>query len=212
LIRQGPEVLSDAQLLAILLRNGGEGQTALDLAMVLLQEFGDLRGIGTANITELCATRGVGHAKAAQLKASVELGKRLSSVPLKKRKKITCSRDIYDVYWHYFPQFRDLRKEVFKIILLDGKHQIFSETVISEGSLTASLVHPREVFAPAIRNSAAAIVLLHNHPSGDPAPSTDDIEITRRLISAGEILGIKVLDHLILGDGKYASFVDSGLM
>jgi DNA repair protein RadC len=212
LLRKGPEHLSDAHLLAVLLRTGGKGHSALDMAMALLNRFGGIRGVAAANMAELCALTGIGPAKVAQIKASVELGRRLISRPLEKRQKVTSSRDVYAVYQHYFPFLHDIKKEIFKILLLDGRHQIFGETTISEGTLTASLVHPREVYAPAIRNSAAAVLLIHNHPSGDPTPSAEDVEITRRLIQGGEILGIRVLDHIVLGDGKYVSFVDSGLM
>ena len=118
----------------------------------------------------------------------------------------------YDLFQHYYPLLRDLRHEIFKAVLLDAKHCILRDATISEGSLTLSIVHPREVFNLAVRESAAAIIFLHNHPSGDPHPSEEDKALTHRLVSAGELLGIQVLDHLIIGDGKYVSFADQGLL
>jgi DNA repair protein RadC len=115
-----------------------------------------------------------------------------------------------DLFKHYYPLLRDLRHEVFKIILLDAKHAVIRDATVSEGSLTLSIVHPREVFSLAIREAAAAVIFLHNHPSGDPQPSSEDRNLTTRLVAAGELLGIQVLDHLIIGDGRYISFADQG--
>ena len=146
-------------------------------------------------------------AKAAQLKAALELGKRALAGPLVKGTKITSSRDLFT---YYHPTLRDLRHEVFKVVLLDAKHAIMRDATVSEGSLTLSIVHPREVFTLAVKESAAAVIFLHNHPSGDPTPSQEDRVLTARLVSAGEVLGIRVLDHLIVGDGRYVSFADQG--
>jgi DNA repair protein RadC len=117
-----------------------------------------------------------------------------------------------DIFQHYHGRMRDLRKEQFWAVLLDGKNRVLREERVSEGSLTASLVHPREVFAPAIRESAGALVFVHNHPSGDPTPSVEDVEITRRLCSVAELVGIRVLDHVVVGDGAYVSFLERGLL
>jgi len=207
LFREGPEALSDAQLLAILLRVGRPEASAVQVAMDLLHHLDGLQGIANRGLGELCGVRGVGLAKAAQLKAALELGKRALTTPLSTGTRIGSSRDLFD---YYYPRLRDLRHEVFKIILLDAKHAIIRDATVSEGSLTLSIVHPREVFNLAVRESAAAVIFLHNHPSGDPQPSSEDRALTARLVAAGEVLGIGVLDHLIVGDGRYVSFADRG--
>jgi DNA repair protein RadC len=207
LLSQGPQALTDAQLLAILLRVGRHGSSAVQVGMDILDRLGGVAGLAQCGIEELCAIPGVGEAKAAQLKAALELGKRTIAGPLTKGKKITSSRDLFT---HYHPTLRDLRHEVFKVVLLDAKHAILRDTTVSEGSLTLSIVHPREVFTLAVKESAAAVIFLHNHPSGDPTPSQEDRVLTARLVSAGEVLGIQVLDHLVIGDGRYVSFADQG--
>lgn len=207
LIRFGSSTLSDAQLLAIVLRTGHstQGLSALDLARNLLSSFGSLRNLDSASISEICAIKGIGHAKAAEIKACLEIGKRFVAETNVSNVKFRTSEDVYNFY---FPHMKNLKKELFKLLLLDNKHKIIKEITISEGSLTASLVHPREVFNPAIRESAAAVIFVHNHPSGDPAPSQEDKDLTQRLIKASEYIGIRVLDHIIIGDKDYFSFVD----
>ena len=207
LLSQGPQALTNAQLLAILLRVGRQGSSAVQVGMDILDRLGDVAGLAQCGIEELCAVPGVGEAKAAQLKAAIELGKRALASPLTKGAKIASSRDLFA---HYHPTLRDLRHEIFKVILLDAKHAIMRDTTVSEGSLTLSIVHPREVFTLAVKESAAAVIFLHNHPSGDPTPSQEDRALTARLVSAGEVLGIRVLDHLVIGDGRYVSFADQG--
>ena len=207
LLSQGPHVLTDAQLLAILLRVGRHGSSAVQVGMEILGHLGGVAGLAQCGIEELCAIPGVGKAKAAQLKAALELGKRALAGPLIKGTKITSSRDLFT---HYHPTLRDLRHEIFKVVLLDAKHAIMRDATVSEGSLTLSIVHPREVFTLAVKESAAAVIFLHNHPSGDPTPSPEDRVLTARLVSAGEVLGIRVLDHLVVGDGRYVSFADQG--
>ena len=207
LLTHGPATLSNAQLLAILLRVGRQGSSAVQVAMDILDRFEGVGGLAQCGIEELCAVPGVGAAKAAQLKAALELGKRALASPLTKGTKITSSRDLFT---HYHPTLRDLRHEIFKVILLDAKHAIMRDATVSEGSLTLSIVHPREVFTLAVRESAAAVIFLHNHPSGDPTPSQEDRILTARLVSAGDVLGIRVLDHLVVGDGRYISFADQG--
>jgi DNA repair protein RadC len=199
--------LSDAQLLAILLRAGRKGVSAVEVAMDLLQQLDGLQGLSNRSVEELCRISGVGPAKAAQLKAAIELGKRVLATPLSSGTKIASSADLFH---HYYPLLRDLRHEVFKVVLLDAKHAIIREATVSEGSLTVSIVHPREVFNLAVRESAAAVIFVHNHPSGDPSPSEEDRVLTTRLVAAGELLGIQVLDHLVIGDGRYTSFADQG--
>jgi DNA repair protein RadC len=207
LLAQGAEVLTDAQLLAILLRVGRQRFSAVQVGMDILQQFGGIAGLAHCGVDELCAIPGVGEAKAAQLKAALELGKRALASPLSKGMKIASSRDLFE---HYHPTLRDLRHEIFKVILLDAKHTIVRDATVSEGSLTLSIVHPREVFTMAVKESAAAVIFLHNHPSGDPTPSQEDRVLTARLVSAGEVLGIRVLDHIVIGDGRYVSFADQG--
>jgi DNA repair protein RadC len=158
-------------------------------------------------VEELCRVPGVGPAKAAQLKAAIELGKRVLAEPLATGTRIGSSADLFQ---HYHPLLRSLRHEIFKTVLLDAKHALIRDVTVSKGSLTLSIVHPREVFSLAVRESAAAVIFLHNHPSGDPSPSREDRELTARLVAAGEVLGIEVLDHIIIGDGKYVSFADQG--
>lgn len=175
--------------------------------MDLLQQVGGLQGFANCGLGELCTVRGVGPAKAAQLKAAVELGKRVMAAPLTTGTRIGSSRDLFH---YYHPRLRDLRREVFKVILLDAKHTLIRDVTVSEGSLTLTIVHPREVFNLAVRESAAAVIFLHNHPSGDPQPSAEDRALTGRLAAAGQILGVAVLDHIIVGDGRYFSFADEG--
>ena len=205
LLKKGSESLTDAQLLAILLRTGKVKTSALTIAVELLKRAGSLRALGQLSAEELQTVGGIGPAKAAQVKAALELGKRIVAKPLAARLKVFSSKDIYV---HYHPSLSELKKEVFLAVLLDGKNRVIREVLISQGSLTVNIVHPREVFNPAIRDSAAAIVVVHNHPSGDPYPSPEDIDLTKRLVATGEILGIKVLDHVVVGDGSYYSFSD----
>lgn len=207
LLSKGPEALSDAQLLAIVLRTGRRDSSAVAVAMELLARVGGLRGLVTSGIEELCAIEGVGRAKAAQLKAALEIGRRALATPLSTGIRISSSADLFR---HFYPLLRDYKQELFKVILLDAKNAIVKETTVSEGTLTLSLVHPREVFKLAIRESAAGVIFVHNHPSGDPTPSREDRHLTDRLVAAGRVLGITVLDHVIIGDGRYVSFADEG--
>jgi DNA repair protein RadC len=209
LLDRGPEALSDAQLLAILLRSGSERTNAVQLGMGLLERFGSLSSLSQTSAAELCSIHGIGPAKAAQLLAALEIGRRSQSRRLAPSDKIQSSQDVYN---HFHPLLRGLKKELFKIILLDGKNKIIRHLTVSEGSLNFSVVHPREVFNPAVRDSAASVIFLHNHPSGEPHPSKEDIESTRRLVAVGGLLGIEVLDHVIIGDGEYFSFADRGLI
>lgn len=207
LLAKGPENLSDAQLLAILLRTGRRDSSAVQVAMEVLHHVGSLAGIVQSGIEELCKIPGIGPAKVAQLKAALELGKRAMAVPISTGTKISSSADLFR---HFHPLLRDLKRELFKVILLDAKNTVIKEATVSEGSLTLSIVHPREVFALAVRESAAGVIFLHNHPSGDPTPSAEDRRLTDRLVTAGEVLGIRVLDHMVIGDGRYVSFADEG--
>jgi DNA repair protein RadC len=207
LLAKGSDALSDAHLLAILLRTGRRDSSAVQVAIELLDRVGGVGGLVRCGVEELCATHGVGPAKAAQLKAAVELGRRSMAVPLSTGMRISSSGEVFK---HFHPALRDLKHEIFKVVLLDAKNTVVKETTVSEGSLTLSVVHPREVFALAVRESAAGILCVHNHPSGDPMPSLEDRQLTDRLVAAGRLLGIRVLDHLIIGEGRYVSFADEG--
>lgn len=209
---QGASSLTDAELLALIIRTGDTvtRQTAIDLGRELIRHFGNnLRELAQADLTEITAIKGMGMAKATGIKAAFTLASRFQARKLERLDRFTSPRQVFD-YFHF--EFRDSRKEYFLVLLLDGKNRIIRRVQISEGSLNQSIVHPREVFNPAVKESAAAIILVHNHPTGDPAPSQEDVAITRRLREAGELMGIKVLDHIIIGDGEYVSFVERGLL
>ena len=207
LLAKGSDTLSDAQLLAILLRTGRRDSSAVQVAIELLSRSGGVGGLATCGVEELCAIPGMGPAKVAQLKAAIELGRRSLATPLSTGTRISTSGDLYR---HFHPMLRDQKHEIFKVVLLDAKNSFVKEATVSKGSLTLSIVHPREVFAFAVRESAAGVIFLHNHPSGDPTPSLEDRQLTDRLVAAGNLLGIPVLDHIVIGDGRYVSFADEG--
>jgi DNA repair protein RadC len=209
LIRYGAESLSDAQLLAIILRTGNGGKGVLNLAIELLDKFKGLRNIDAASIAELHSLKGLGTAKIAQIKAAFELGKRLMGEFISSNPVFSSSHAVYS---YFAPRLKNLKKEIFLCALLDAKNRFMQEVKVSEGTLTNSPIHPREAFKEAVRESAASVIFVHNHPSGDPTPSRDDIVITERLKNAGEIMGISVLDHVIIGDGKYISLKEKGIL
>jgi DNA repair protein RadC len=212
MLKQGGASLTNAELLALIIRTGDTAtrKSAIDLGREIIACFGDnLRELGSADLAEICSIKGMGPAKATGIKAAFTLASRLQSRKLEHLDRFTSPRQVFDYFHH---EFRDSRKEYFLILLLDGKNRIIRRVQVSEGSLNQSIVHPREVFVPAVKESAAAIILVHNHPTGDPAPSSEDIAITRRLREAGDIMGIKVLDHIIIGDGEFVSFVERGLL
>jgi DNA repair protein RadC len=209
LIKFGADKLSDAEILAILLRVGNQETTAIDLARKLLQEFGGFRGIDARSVAELCELNGIGVAKAAQIKAALELGKRLFLEETRIKDKVESSDDVYKIV---SPHLRNLGREVFKVLLLTSRNTLIAEKTIFEGSLTESLVSPREVIKEAINHSAAAVVFVHNHPSGNPEPSAEDKRVTQLLKSACQVVGINVLDHIIIGDPGFFSFADKGLL
>jgi len=200
------ERLSDLELLTVLLGPCG-GSDVHGIVRNLLYRFGSLRGLDRASVSEIISTPGMGSGRATSLKAGLELARRLSEEPLRDRPQFNGSGQVFD-YVHL--GLRDLRYEVFEIILVDARNRLLRRRRISTGTLTGSLVHPREVFRTAIVEGAAGLVLLHNHPSGDPTPSEEDLEVTARIVSAGDILGIVVLDHLVVGDGRYVSLADTG--
>jgi DNA repair protein RadC len=209
LLKWGADKLSDAELLAILLRVGGVDDTAIDLARKLLQQFEGFRGLDAKSATELCQLKGIGTAKAAQIKAALEIGKRLTTGDSKEKRKIESSLDVNALLG---PYLRNLSREVFKILLLTARNNLISERTIFEGSLTESLVNTREIIKVALNESAACIVFVHNHPSGNPQPSSEDKNITNQLVQACQLVGIKVLDHIIIGSNTYFSFAEAGLL
>lgn len=205
----GPGALSSAELLAIILGSGSREESALDLSHRLLRGPRGLRWLAEATYEELCGIKGIGPAKAAQVKAAVELGKRLACMGRGLRPTV---RSPQDVCSFVMEDMCYLDREHFRVVILNTKNQVLAVETISVGSLNSSLVHPREVFKPAVLRSAAAVILLHNHPSGDATPSGEDIEITRRLAEAGKIIGIDVLDHIIIGDHVFTSLKERALI
>ncbi len=208
LFKEGPEVLTIAELLAVLLRTGTNSMNALDLAALLLTKSGGLLGLAEISVEDLCSFKGLGPAKAAQLKAAVELGRRLSAESPSPRPVIKFPGDVYNLLKE---RIRYWDREHFMAIFLNTKHHVIAVETVSVGSLSSSLVHPRELFKNSIKRSAAALILVHNHPSGDPTPSREDIEITRRLVEAGNIIGIQVLDHVIVGENGFVSLKEHGI-
>ncbi len=208
LLEQGAAALSVAELLAVLLGGGARGLNAVEQARALLDVAGGrLRRLASVGVAELSAVAGVGPAKAAQILALIEIAKRFGEEEFSPGQQF---RSSYDVYAHFRERLAEERNEYFYAVLLDNKHRKIKDIRISHGSLTASIVHPRDVYLPVIRESAAAVIFVHNHPSGDPTPSREDLEITRRLREVGELVGVRVLDHLVIGRGRYVSFVDDG--
>lgn len=208
LLLYGASQLSDRELIAIMLGSGTRSLSALTLADLLLAKFESLANIADASVEELRSLPGIGEAKAVRLSAACELGRRLvNSTPLR-----PAIRSAEDVAALVRGQMGHLDREEFRVLLLDTKHRLLELYRVSLGHLNGTLVHPREVFKQAIRRSSDAVILVHNHPSGDPAPSPEDLAVTRRLVMAGRIVGIEVLDHVILGAGSYVSLREEGYM
>lgn len=209
LMRKGSDSLSDAELLAILLRTGAGNVTAVDLAQRLLMDFGPLEQLTSRSLQELRRYHGLGEVKAISLLAAFELGRRASSRGAGARALISSPEDVAGIFQ---PLLRDLHHEIFKILLLDSANHLLRDVRISEGILNSSLVHPREVFRPAILEPAASIILLHNHPSGNPEPSSEDLQITKQLTEASKIIGIPIHDHIIITPTSFTSFAERGLL
>jgi DNA repair protein RadC len=205
--RLGPAALGDNELLALILGSGSRAAGALALANTLLAHADGIVGLVRSTVLELQQVEGIGRARAAQVLAAVELGRRTLLRGASERPRLTTPRQIAR---HLLPQFGASAVEQFGILMLDTKSQVIRVKIVSIGSVDQTIVHPREVFREAATASAAAIVLFHNHPSGDPTPSGDDIALTKRLADAGEIMGIEVLDHVILGDRRYFSMREAG--
>jgi DNA repair protein RadC len=206
----GAYALSNRELLAILIGSGTEGRSALDVASDLLRRFrGSLRDLSGSGPAELVSVIGIGPAVAARLSAALELGRRAAREGPADRVRLNGPQSVFE---RCGPALRDLRQEEFHLLLLNTQNAILRELVITRGTLDTSVIHAREVFRPAIAESASTVVLVHNHPSGDPTPSPEDIAITAELAAAGAMIGIPVLDHIVIGDSRYVSFVERGLL
>jgi DNA repair protein RadC len=204
----GAWALSAPELLAILIGSGRQGKNAVSVAEHLLAHFGGLRALGGAAVEQIAAVEGVGKVRAIQILAAVELGNRMSAPTEEVKPVIGGPEDVYNLLRG---ELRDLKKETLKSLLLDAKNRVCAIRTVSIGDLTSSIANPREIFKDAVTASAASIIVAHNHPSGDPTPSADDLDVTRRLEEAGKILGIELLDHIVIGDGRYVSLKELGL-
>lgn len=204
----GMNNLSDQEVLAIIIRSGYREHTAIDVSMNLLHRFGSLKNISQLTVEDLCKIKGIGKDKSIMLKAAFEIGKRSKFEKIEK-KQILSSKDASIVLEN---DLRGLDKEHFIILMLNTKNFLLGVETVSIGSLNSSIVHPRELFKSAINKSAAAIILAHNHPSGDATPSREDIEVTKRIKSGGQLLGIDVIDHIIIGDNSYYSFKEEKMI
>lgn len=208
-IKKGIGTLSDAELLGLLISKGTREKTAIDLGRELIARYGDLKNLSARSPSEYSAIKGIGSTKAITIAATFELSRR---VQIKKESKIIAFRRSQDVADYYRPLMQDLKKEFFKVVLLNGANRFIKDVTVSEGTLNSSIVHPREVFREALIEAAAGIILIHNHPSGDPTPSEEDKKVTGQLVEAGKIFGIKVFDHVIVARDGYKSFADEGML
>jgi len=204
----GPASLSNSELLAIILRTGTAAENVLGLASRLLSRFGGLVGLARASLGELCAERGVGQAKAAQLKAALELGRRLSSTHPEERAVVRTPQDVANLL---MAEMSFLDQEQLKVVLLTSKNQVISIPDVYKGNVNTSLIRPSELFREAVRENCPAIIVVHNHPSGDPDPSPEDIAVTEQIVAAGRVLDIEVLDHMIIGGQRYVSLKERGV-
>ena len=212
LLRLGPEALSSAELLAIIMRTGAMGDSVLMTSQKLLSEFGNLQSIAQASVAEICRVRGIGEAKAIEIKAALELGKRLYDPdygPDEPGKPVQTPEEAYKSMQS---KLRGKKKEYFYILCLNTRGRVNDTRQVSIGNLDSSIVHPREVFRDAISTYASTVIFVHNHPSGDLEPSAEDIHLTKRLVEAGELLGIPVIDHIIVSDKGYVSLKSRNLI
>ncbi|MDP4039277.1 MAG: DNA repair protein RadC [Candidatus Pacearchaeota archaeon] len=202
-LKHGPVALSDSELFAIILRTGSPSENVIDMSNRLIKEYG-LNNLFDCSLKELQKVKGIGQAKAMQLLAMAELGKRYnnSKNPIK---KITNAKDVFDLFHE---RLKGEKQEYFYALILNNQNHIINEELVSKGVLDSTIIHPREVFKPAIKHSASKIILIHNHPSGNPQPSNEDIEVTKKLIEVGKLIDIKVLDHVIIGNGSWWSWVE----
>lgn len=206
-VQNGPQSLSNHELLALLLGTGSREESVLQLANRMLSQFEGLRLLKDATLEELTRIKGIGTAKAIHVLAAVEIGRRIANHTLDERYVI---RSPEDGAKYLMNDMRFLTQEHFVCLYLNTKNQVIHRQTIFIGSLNASIVHPREVYKEAVRRSAASVICVHNHPSGDPTPSREDIEVTKRLAESGKIVGIELLDHLIIGENKYVSLKEKG--
>lgn len=209
LLTHGAKSLSDAELLALFIRSGTRGRTAIDIGRELLSEFGSLRQILTADHNRICDFRGCGPAKYALLQASLEIGRRFLDQTLRKQGPLNSSHQAADFLTY---QLRDLKREVFAIIYLDTRHQVIDYEELFSGTLNGATVHPREVVRSVLEYNASAVILAHNHPSGIAEPSQSDTTLTRRLRKSLALIDVRLLDHLVIGDGECVSMSDRGLL
>jgi len=206
------ERLSSAELIALILRTGSGAKSAVELGRELINHFGSLHALAAASAAEIQEIDGIGPAKAAEIVAAIELGRRVAQPASDVRdsyRQVNTSRDIFDLYR---ARYKTATQEEFLLLALNTKNKVQKEIVLSRGTLNSSIVHPRDVFGQALKEAAAGLIFVHNHPSGDPAPSAEDHALTRRLVEIGNLLGIKVLDHIIIGAQRYFSFSDEGLL
>jgi DNA repair protein RadC len=210
LSKLGSEALSSQEILALILGRGIKGESVIVTAQKLLSKFGNLKNLASASVEELTQIKGIGPAKAAQIKATFELSKRLEASSSETAKTTVKSPE--DVVKTARNLLKGKKKEHFLVICLDTRNHLIKTSTVSIGSLDCSIVHPREVFKDAISSSAASVIFIHNHPSGDPTPSEDDIKMTKRLIEAGEIIGIEVLDHIVICDSEHLSMKAKNLV
>jgi len=209
LLRDGSHTLSDAELLAIILRIGTKGASAIDLGRVVLANFGGFRRMADADLAEWRKIKGLGTAKTASLIAAVEIGRRFWAEPTVPSMPIKSAVQVVDLFG---PHLRDLKHEVFDILLLNGKRKSLGRVRMDDGTVTETSTYAREIMSVALQRRAASIVLVHNHPSGDPAPSPSDTDLTRRAVFAGRVMDVKVQDHVIIGDKAYYSFAEEGII
>ena len=204
----GSASLSNSELLAIILRTGTAWENVLGLAARTLARFGGLVGLARASFGELCAERGIGEAKAAQLKAALELGKRLASTQPEERAVVRSPQDVANLL---MAEMGFLDQEHLRVVLLNSKNQVMAVPEVYRGSVNTSLIRASELFREAVRENCPAVIVVHNHPSGDPTPSAEDVQVTEQIVAAGKLLDIEVLDHLIVGQQSYASLKERGL-
>lgn len=205
----GPHALSNPELMAIILRTGTSSSTAVELASALLAHFGSLKALSSATTSEIAEIKGIGPAKACQIAAAFELGRRAAGHMDSRKPKITSPDILADLL---MGSLSDQKQEVFMTALLNAKNELMRVVTVTTGTLTSSLIHPRETFRTAITDGCFSVILVHNHPSGDPAPSEEDIKVTRKLVDAGTLLGIKVLDHIVIGNNSFTSMKDRGII
>jgi DNA repair protein RadC len=209
LYHSGADALADAELLALQLGSGRRGQTAVEVAREMLAAYGSLAGVAARELAELAGLPGVGRAKAARLASAFELTRRLRARTPGARTPLGSPSEVYAAFG---PLMEDLTREVFRVALLDAQNGLLRDVVVSVGTLSTTLVHPREVFRPALLEPTASLILLHNHPSGDPTPSREDVRLTRQLVESARLLDLRLHDHVVIGQGTYVSMAERGII